>query len=532
MKRNLLTLLIMTVISSLLSFPASANAEKTPTFQLTTIVASNNQVVVSMTGKNVVDLYGYEARFTFDSHHLELVETTSTLGGFSISPKINSNEIVIAHTKTGNVLGKSGDFVIGTLTFKYKQLGQSTVAWKSIKAVDHNLGYQTHSLMESASVSSARLETPPNVLGSVDVSKQELNNNKDGKVIIEIADGKQTVLLPAKAAEIIGNNKLELKFKDLSVFLPVEVLKSLQDLLSFDEMEDAKISFSFNKVSLEVKNDLLTKASNKAKAKITANGDIIDYSLCIITAKGKVQTLTTFNQPIKVKLKVNYSAQSSLLGHYFITDSGELEYAGGLIAEGYMTAEISHFSKYAVLSYDKSFDDVADTHWAILAIKELAAKHVVNGVNDTQFLPNANITRAEFAAFVVRALGLKAAGISSFADVSNKAWYASFVTAAEETGIITGRGEFAFAPNETITREEMAAIIVRAYQYKTGIHATAEQHTTFTDVKEISSWAKTDVNTAFELGLISGRGDGHFAPKEWSTRAESSQIIVNLLKKL
>lgn len=532
MKRNLLTLLIITLLGLLLSFPAGANAEKAPSFQITTHGAADNKVIVSMTGKNMVDLYGYEARFTFDPNHLELVETKSNLGGFSISPKIQGNEIVIAHTKIGNVFGKNGDFVLGTLTFKPKKIGHSTVAWKSIKAVDHNLGYQSYSLKESVSVSSTNIDTPNNVQGSVNVSKEDLNNIKDGKIVIEIVDGKQSVLLPARAAEIIGNNKLELKFKDLSVFIPVEVLKDLQDLLSFDELEDSKISFNFNKASVDVKNHLLTNASNKAKAKVTANGDIIEYSLSVITAKGKVQKLTKFNKSITFKLKVNFSAQTDLLGLYFITDSGELEYSGGVIADGYMTAEVSHFSKYAVLAFDKSFEDVADTHWAALAIKKLAAKQVVYGVNDTQFLPKANVTRAEFAAFVVRALRLKATAGSSFTDVNNKAWYASIVAAAKETGIIKGRSESVFAPNETITREEMASIIVRAYEYKTGIKATTEQHDAFVDAKEISLWAKADVNAAFKLGFISGRGDGRFAPKVWSTRAESSQIIVNLLKKL
>ncbi|BBI33894.1 S-layer homology domain-containing protein [Cohnella abietis] len=544
MKRKLLTLLIISLLGLTLAFPSGASAENAISFLITAQGVADDKVIVNMTVNNAKDLYGYEARFTFDPTHLELVEAKSNLSGFSISPKIEQNEIVIAHTKMGNVDGESGNLIIGTLAFKIKKPGTSTVTWKSIKAVDHNLGHQTYSLDKSVSAGSTNVGTPNsnpgignvdnNNLYSVTVSEENLKNAKDGKVVIDIADGTRNVLFPAKAARIIGNNKLELKFKDLSVIIPAEVLKEVQDMVSSDELEDAKISFNCIKASADEKNGLLTNASNKAKAKITAGGDIIEFSLSVLTKKGEERKLTKFNKQIIVKLKISPNAQKELLGIYFISDAGELEYVGGVIEGEYMTAEVGHFSKYAVLEYDKSFADVADSHWAAHAIKVLVAKHVVYGANHTQFLPNANITRAEFAAIVVRALGLKATGKSSFTDVNDKAWYATIVTSAEETGIIKGRSKSLFAPNETITREEMASIIVRAYEYKTGIKAkaTAAQNEPFTDAKEISAWARDDVNAAFTLGIISGRGDGRFTPKVLSTRADSSQIIVNLLKNL
>jgi len=528
MKRNLWTLLIIALLGSLLSSPGSANAENAVNFQLTTSGVTDNKVLLSMIGNNMVDLYSYEARFTFDPNHLELVGTSSNLGGFSISPKVQGNEIVIAHTKVGDVPGKSGDFAIGTLTFRLKKPGQSTVVWTAIKAVNHNLDYQMYSPKQSVSVLSTNTETAPNVQGPVNVSKEEFNAIIND--VVEIADGQQHVLLPAKAAEMIISNKLELRSKDFSFFIPKEVLKGLQDLLAIDELENARISFKFNSVSEEVKHDLLKNASSKAKAKVTANGEIIEYSLSVISAKGSEQILTKFNKPITLKLKINNHAQPSLLGLYLVTNSDELECIGGKIADGYLTADVSKLGKYAVLAFDKSFEDVAGTHWAAPAIKELVAKHIVYGVNDTHFLPNANVTRAEFAAFVVRALGLQATGDVSFTDVNNKAWYASIVTAAKESGIIKGRSETIFAPNDRISREEMASIMVRAYEFKSGFKATAGQQDPLADTTEVSAWAKDDVLAAVKLGIISGRGDGQLAPQAWSTRAEAAQIIVNLLR--
>ncbi|BBH19754.1 hypothetical protein Back11_10990 [Paenibacillus baekrokdamisoli] len=541
MKRNVFTLLIITLLGLHQSFPVSANAVNAPSFLITAKSLADDKVTVNIIVKNMEDLFGYEARFTFDPDRLELVEAKSILDGFSISPKIRGNEIVIAHTKIGNVKGESGDFIISTLTFKSRKVGTSTVTLKSFKEVDHNLDYQTYSLDESVTVGFTNNGTPNNDSGlgnvgsnmdSVNVNEESLKNDKDGKVVVEIAEGKKNVLLPVRAAGIVGNNKLELRFMNFSIFIPVEVLNDLQDLVSSDELEDAQISFKFNKSPEDEKNRLLTSASNKAKSTVTAVGDMIEFSLSIVTKEGKELKLTKFNKPITVKLKVNYHADLELLGIYFIADNGELVYVGGVIADGYMSAEVSHFSRYAVLESDKSFADVAENHWAARAIKVLAAKQIVYGVSDTSFQPNANVTRAEFVAFVVRGLGLKATGLSSFADVNDKAWYAPIVTAANEAGIIKGRSASIFAPNETITREEMTAIIVHAYEYKTGVKTAAEQQNAFADAKEISAWAKDDVNAAFKLGFVSGRGDGRFAPKAWSTRAEATQIIVNLLKKL
>ncbi|MNJ48725.1 Endo-1,4-beta-xylanase A precursor [compost metagenome] len=119
-----------------------------------------------------------------------------------------------------------------------------------------------------------------------------------------------------------------------------------------------------------------------------------------------------------------------------------------------------------MLEYNKTFADVREDHWAAQTIKIMSAMLIANGVSDTQFAPDRSITRAEFAALIVRVLGLDAEGASPFADVTAGDWFASSVAAAYQAGIVNGRTETAFAPNQTISREEMAAMIVRAYNFK------------------------------------------------------------------
>jgi len=132
--------------------PATTYAEKATSFLITANKTVDGTISVTMSGKNIKDLYGYEARFTFDPDLIELMGVTSSLDGFSVSPIIKKNEIIIAHTKIGNVLGDSGDVPIGSLTFKTKRYGTASVQWESMKVVDHNLSSQTYSVGKSISM--------------------------------------------------------------------------------------------------------------------------------------------------------------------------------------------------------------------------------------------------------------------------------------------------------------------------------------------------------------------------------------------
>lgn len=108
------------------------------------------------------------------------------------------------------------------------------------------------------------------------------------------------------------------------------------------------------------------------------------------------------------------------------------------------------------------FDDVPTTHWAYSYIMDLYNAGVVNGTSATTFEPESNVTRAEFTAMAVRVFGLKATAITTqFTDVAADAWYAEVISAALEAGIVTGVTETEFDPEAQVTREQMAAIIGR-----------------------------------------------------------------------
>lgn len=363
------------------------------------------------------------------------------------------------------------------------------------------------------------------------VNEASLKSGKDGKVTVEIANGKKSVLLPAHAAEVIGNNKLEIKAEGVTAVIPKEVLKQLQDLVPADVLKDAQIKFTVDKVTGEAAAKLVNSAKGKAKAELKAAGDVYDFSLSVVAKDGKETKLSKFEKPITLKFKVNEKANKDLVGAYYLADDGTIEYVGGKFVDGVLQADIYHFSKYAVLEFDKTFTDVPASHWGFDAVKKLAAKHVVQGVTDTEFAPSKEVTRAEFAALLVRALGLKSTKAPAFKDVAADDWYFEAVAAAYEAKLVTGRSIDEFAPNATITREEIAILVVRAYEYASKKQAVAKVKADFADQQEVSAWAATYVDAAAELKLLNGRGDKLFAPKDSATRAESVQVIINLLAK-
>jgi hypothetical protein len=363
------------------------------------------------------------------------------------------------------------------------------------------------------------------------VNEESLKNGKDGKVAVEIADGKKEVLLPIKAAEIVGSNKLEIKSSKLTALIPTEVLVKLQSLLSGDQLKDAQIKFSFDAISSEDTSKLMNLVNGKGKPNVTAAGDVFDFSLSVITKDGKSIALTTFEKPITLKMKFSDKANKNLLGVYFIGDDGKLEYVGGKLVDGLLVADVFHFSKYAVLEFDKTFADVTADFWASNVIKKLAAKHLIDGVSEMEFAPSKEVTRAEFAAMLVRSYGLKSTKAPAFADVTKADWYFDAVAAAAEAGIVTGKSDTSFAPNETVTREEMAVMVVRAYEAASKTKAPSTKGAGFADQSSVSIWASASVNAAVELKLLSGRDNNSFAPTGKTTRAESAQVLSNLLEK-
>ncbi|GMK40466.1 hypothetical protein PCCS19_35220 [Paenibacillus sp. CCS19] len=193
-------------------------------------------------------------------------------------------------------------------------------------------------------------------------------------------------------------------------------------------------------------------------------------------------------------------------------------------------------STYAVIAHPVIFADMAQ-HWAKEEVEELASRMVVNGTGSGQFSPNNAITRAEFAAIIVRGLGLKLESSAAvFTDVAATAWYSSAVKTAQTYGLIDGFKDGTFRPNDAITREQAMTIMAKAMVITGLIDELAERSADdvlggFADTAQVSSWAKTGVALSVQSGIVSGRNGNMLAPKATITRAEVAKIVQLLLHK-
>ena len=180
----------------------------------------------------------------------------------------------------------------------------------------------------------------------------------------------------------------------------------------------------------------------------------------------------------------------------------------------------------------KTFQDIGE-HENRAAIEALAARGIITGKSEDLFFPDATMTRAEFAAIVVRSLGLAASGDSAFSDVTLGDWFYGAVGAAHSYGIVNGISETEFAPNGTITREAAAVMTERCAALcgmDTQIDSIAVRDVLagFTDYVKSSQWAMPSLAICVREGILSDR-ELELRPKEPVTRAEVAQMLFNLL---
>ncbi|MBB6730942.1 S-layer homology domain-containing protein [Cohnella zeiphila] len=351
-----------------------------------------------------------------------------------------------------------------------------------------------------------------------------------GEAIITLAEGKTQLQLPADAANWLGSEPLVVQAGTLSLIMPGSIWKQMADSLPKDGQAGAHLVLKISPLSEEETGAIVAQSASYTQAQLHAAGPAIDFGLTLVAEEGTETPLTTFDEPLTVRLRLDPSADPALTFLYGIDEEGKLEFIGGHVADGELVASLHHFSKYAAIEFNKPFADVSASHWAYPAIERLAARGIVNGTDDTSFRPDRQVTRAEFTSLLVRGLNLSEQGKSGFSDVAANAWYANEVAAAAQAGLVNGKTATTFEPDGAITREEMVVMLMRAYELKNGQPYDASQPAAFADERDIASWAIDSVHGAYALGLIDGRGAGVFDPEGAATRAEAARVIEALLE--
>ena len=178
------------------------------------------------------------------------------------------------------------------------------------------------------------------------------------------------------------------------------------------------------------------------------------------------------------------------------------------------------------------FTDVKPKSWYYDAVHEVWEAGLINGKTPTTYGPTDTMTRAELVTLMARISGddVSTAGeyAAKFHDVGAKAWHRSYVGWAVKNSIVNGYDGDVFKPDSPITRQELAAVIVRFIRYLGALLPSEPTVDVFADEGKIASWAKADVESLRLTGLVGGDNLGNFNPKKTVTRAEVAAIVARL----
>jgi hypothetical protein len=180
-----------------------------------------------------------------------------------------------------------------------------------------------------------------------------------------------------------------------------------------------------------------------------------------------------------------------------------------------------------------TFSDINNVTWAKEAIETMATLGIISGVGNGKYDPNGNVTRAQFAKLVVRTLGLEGETAPlTFTDVKPSDWFYNDVALAVKYGIVTGKSKTTFAPNDQITRQDMAVMMYRALKLidptikATDINGSLKG---FSDQSSIAPYAREACAVMVENNIINGVGGNRFSPTTYATRAQAAVILYRFM---
>ena len=207
-----------------------------------------------------------------------------------------------------------------------------------------------------------------------------------------------------------------------------------------------------------------------------------------------------------------------------------VDHLDGVVPETYAEPQGRIVIDAAASETGLPFTDVAADDWFFDAVKAAYDAELMGGVSDTEFAPDVNMNRAMLVTMLYRLEGspeVETAVSDVFTDCADGEWYADAVIWANANGIVEGRSETEFAPNDTMTRQEMAAILYR-YEVFKGAEEVDAAELEYADADAIADWAESAVVYCTDAGLMSGVSDTEFAPAGSATRAMGATVLMRL----
>jgi len=309
-----------------------------------------------------------------------------------------------------------------------------------------------------------------------------------------------------EAAKAAGIANVNLVVNGVTVALPLSQFADSLNLIIIKQ-EDAVVT-SISQLKL---------ASDVLKFELEVNG----------------VTKNEFHSPITIRLPLRDVTVDRELLTVAKVDGSSLKFEGGKLDGQHIVEPRGTLATFAVVENKVTFSDISSVQaWAGRQIQVVAAKGAIEGRGNGVFAPKDSVTRAEFSKMLILALNMENNfDTATFADVSSDAWYSPYVATAARLGIIQGRSADKFAPNDKITRAEMATMISRALkvsQHLGDVENVEGALSQFNDADKIAASLKSGVAFAASNNLVIGSG-GKFDPNNQATRAEAAVMIYRTM---
>ncbi|QGQ97192.1 hypothetical protein EHS13_21045 [Paenibacillus psychroresistens] len=365
------------------------------------------------------------------------------------------------------------------------------------------------------------------------------NGNSLAAISFKLEDYKDTTVIefPEKAfndiTTISPGLSVLIKFGTSSIRLPVSLLKK------YAPPESGKLTFKIHSLTGDeegkVKKLISPMKANQLlpsslQFSLSANGvEIPSYEGIYVESTITITTDESLSLANATAVWINLkSGKTGFVPTTSTTDNNLTTF----------TLKVPYGGIFNLVSIEKHFTDLSQ-HWAKSDLELLASKLIINGVSNTVFAPDQEISRAQFAALLIRSLGLQSEGTvnakSKFKDVKSSDWFAAEVQIASSKGLIDGYEDGSFKPLAAITREQMATMIYRAQKLVDHISNPANLDsalTKYTDQEKVGAWARTSLAATLQDGLIQGVTETNLAPQSNATRAQAGVMLKRLLQNI
>ena len=246
----------------------------------------------------------------------------------------------------------------------------------------------------------------------------------------------------------------------------------------------------------------------------------------------------TFSRPVTESVRLSVPPISGDPAYQaVISDTGQNAGGNHNPVTGLLDARIQQTGTYTVVENRIDFADIHNRSQEMQrAIRTLAAKGIIDGMTPTEFAPDDPLTRAQVAALVTRVLGINDPNADGgFADVNRNDWFFAAVGTANRHNIMTGTGSRTFSPHMNTPRDQLVALSARILRTEMRYRNPTNPMNylqEFTDVDDFADWSLADLSLATRENLVVRRADGRFMPSSTITRGEAAIILYRLYRRI